>query len=282
MIKVIKPGFFSSIQDLGRPQYRRYGVPISGAMDIKAYRRANLLLNNVENEAAIEMTLVGASLHFMKPALVAITGANMSPKLNGNSIPMYTTIVVPKNAKLTFDSCREGSRTYVGVKGGIQVDTVLGSRSYLPGLTSSYLLKNNQELPIISNTDTNTQFARLSPPVSQEEILVYKGPEFHLLSNRQQRQLINTNFTIGENNRMAYFLKEPLLNKLTDVITSAVLPGTVQLTPSGKLIVLMSDAQTTGGYPRILQVTAKSMSMLGQKRVNNKVKFVLQAIDESD
>ena len=102
------------------------------------------------------------------------------------------------------------------------------------------------------------------------------------MSNRQQRQLINTNFTIGENNRMAYFLKEPLLNKLTDVITSAVLPGTVQLTPSGKLIVLMSDAQTTGGYPRILQVTAKSMSMLGQKRVNNKVKFVLQAIDESD
>ena len=126
---------------------------------------------------------------------------------------------------------------------------------------------NNGTNPVINN---KIQFYETT------EIDVFKGPEFHLLSKNQQEFLINSQFTISkDNNRMAYQLSEILENNLESIITSLVLPGTVQLTPSGKLIILMRDCQTTGGYPRVLQLKESAISVLAQKLTGNPINFRL-------
>ena len=108
---------------------------------------------------------------------------------------------------------------------------------------------------------------------NDSEISVYQGPEFNFLSKKQQEEVFKTVFTVGLNNRMAYQLQETIQNECPSIITSAVLPGTVQLTPSGKLIVLMKDCQTTGGYPRILQLDQKSIIKLAQKHTRDHIQF---------
>ena len=147
------------------------------------------------------------------------------------------------------------------------------------GITKQVCIKKNDSLsinPNKTNTISNSVLKTKASQFSSEVIQVFKGPEFELLNLDQQELLLSETFTISKNNsRMAYQLEETLDNSLEPIITSLVLPGTVQLTPSGKLIVLMRDCQTTGGYPRVLQLKESSINVLSQKFTDAKVKFKL-------
>ena len=279
MVRVLHSGFYTSIQDLGRKDYQHLGVPISGAMDLEAAKLANAILDNNEHCAVLEMTMVGPKLEFTCNSAVSVTGANLSPTLNGVRINNYLAINVNKGDVIEFGSLNKGFRSYLAVSGGFQTAFVLNSRSMYKGVTQTPLLQKGDMLAIESKNYVSNKNASIKPNTDYIEnhiIQVYKGPEFYKLNEIQISSLFDKDFTIAkENNRMAYQLNELIENNLKDIITSLVLPGTVQLTSSGKLIVLMRDCQTTGGYPRVLQLSEISINNLAQKFTGNKIKFRL-------
>lgn len=277
MLKVLRTGLYSSIQDRGRTGYRKYGVPLSGVMDTYSASRANLLLNNTPNCAVIECTQNGPKLLFTKTTQIAVCGADMQVQLSGKSVDLNQPVVVKANDVLQFGKLQYGLRTYIAVKHGFASPLVLNSRSYYQPLTTQQTILKNQTIEYqtfyecikTSNSVLATNKSHYKAPF----LNAYPGPEFGMLNNKQKTTLFEKAFHIGINNRMAYQLQEPLINNLPQILTSAVLPGTIQLTPSGKLIVLMRDAQTTGGYPRILQLTEQAINRLSQKRLNDEVFF---------
>lgn len=281
MIKVLNPGIYSTIQDGGRKGYRKIGVPVSGAMDTFAAQLANHLLRNKEDAAVIEVTFGGCKLEFLTDTFVCVTGADFSPKLNDVPTPLNSVKKVAKGSILSFGKRNYGVRTYIGVLGGLQTKEFLNSRSYYKGVTPEFIIQKGAILPIVSSKNSfQSSLAKVKVNKSHftsEDILCFKGPEFDLLSSEQVTLLQETIFSISsDNSRMGYRLNEPIPNTFNSMLTSGVLPGTVQLTPSGKLIVLMRDCQVTGGYPRVLQLSENAINILAQKTTGDKMRFVVK------
>lgn len=281
MITVLNPGIYCTIQDLGRIGFAHIGVPISGAMDLHSASIGNQLLNNNKSAAVLEIPFGGCKLQFEVALTICLTGADFNPTINGELRALNTVFKVPKGAILSFGSKKYGVRTYLCVLGGFDTETVLKSRSYYKGVTTSSYLQKGDALSIGFN-EAIKQKSHAKIKVDAQHFLtnkisVTKGPEFYLLSKEQQEKLIVQIFTISNNNnRVGYQLKESLENNLKPILTSGVLPGTVQLTPSGKLIVLMRDCQVTGGYPRVLQLSDDAISKFGQKITGDEVRFLLK------
>ena len=280
MIEVLKTGFLTSIQDSGRYGHRHHGVPISGAMDEVSANMANALLGNNKEDAVMEITLSGPELLFESDASIAISGAFMSPTINEQELLNDEVYHVTAGSILKFGRPRRGIRCYLAVLGGFKTVRVLGSRSWYSSVTPVDRLSVGMHLPL---ADKPVLKKKPKLPVNSAHnynsniIEVEKGPEFDLLSKHQKAQLLNGIFNIAkENNRMAYQLKQQILKHSYSILTSSTLPGTVQLTPSGRLIVLMKDAQTTGGYPRILQLTDAAIALLSQKSTSEEIDFVLK------
>tara|TARA_B100002052_G_C15846365_1_gene582725 strand:- start:778 stop:1617 length:840 start_codon:yes stop_codon:yes gene_type:complete len=278
MIKVLKEGLFSTIQDKGRFGYKNIGVPVSGSMDQASAKLANLLLGNDESSAVLEMTLLGPTLEFMNDTYISITGADMNPSLNKQKVLLNKPLLVNKGDILCLSHSSNGMRSYLGVKGGLSSENKLGSKSFYKGITKREKLIKNDKIkfgevigsPMKMNKSINDfKINRKS------EINVFKGPEFGLLDSSSNDIIFNTDFTIGINNRMGYNLVEPIKNSIPSIISSPVMPGTVQLTPSGRLIILCRDCQTTGGYPRVLQLDKNSIDSLSQKTIGEIIKFKL-------
>ena len=278
MIKVLKTGFYSTIQDLGRRGYQDYGVPYSGVMDAYSANMANALLGNNENAAVLEITMTGPRLEFHRASVICISGADITPKLNDDYIIINKAVAVKNGDVLTFGKLRYGFRSYLAVLGGFKTENVMNSCSMYKGITErSTIIKNDileidKSFNIIEKKHAGIKINQNH--FNSEKITVYKGPEFDKLSIEKQNLIFSQSFTIAkENNRMAYQLSETIHNSLEPIITSSVLPGTVQLTPSGKLIILMRDCQTTGGYPRVLQLKESSINILSQKFTGKTIKF---------
>ena len=285
MIKVLKPGICTTIQDLGRFGYRSQGVPVSGSMDSISAGFANALLNNNANDALIEITLSGPKLLFTELTNIVLTGAEMSPLLNDEPIQNYRIYKVVDGDILSFGELKKGLRCYLAVHGGLDSDTVLNSKSYYEDITSQWCLKKNDVLSYrsgvneIENHESNIK--NMSPFYDTNTLEVFKGPDLALFSSKEQEKILSSTYTVSkDNNRMGYQMEEISVEHDKSIITSPVLPGTVQLTPAGKLIILLKDAQTTGGYPRVLQLTEKSISILAQKNVGNKLHLNLVSTDE--
>jgi biotin-dependent carboxylase-like uncharacterized protein len=280
MIKVLKAGFYASIQDRGRVGFASKGVPVSGVMDGYSSTMANSILNNAVNDAVLEITFGGCELQFLTATIICISGADFSASINNKLIILNSKIKVQKNDILSFGKINFGVRTYLAVEGGFTSDIILGSRSFYPLITNDFIIRKNDLLPITTfNTDvesSHTSVKTIKSHFDSKEINCFKGPEFELLNRHQQKKIVEELFTISnDNNRMGYRLTETIQNNLPSILTSAVLPGTVQLTPSGKLIILMKDCQVTGGYPRILQLTENALHKLAQKTTNQLLFFSL-------
>lgn len=277
-IEIIKPGLATSVQDLGRIGFGSFGVPKSGVMDTYAAKFANMLVGNEANDAVLEITQLGPKLRFHGKALVAIAGRGEKIEVDGIEKAINESFLIQNNAILEIKRITAGSRVYLAVAGGIQSPMVMESRSMYEGITSQSRLKKGDFLQMNAfSGEEIDQFATIhfdDTPYFSDRIQFFPGPEFHLISSKMKRALWQTKFTVSnDSNRMAYLFEESIKNELGTMLTGPVLPGTVQLTPDGNLIVLMRDCQVTGGYPRILQVTEKSMNVLAQKRAGEQVVF---------
>ncbi len=276
MLRVAKSGFFTTIQDKGRFGYRHMGVPVSGAMDQHAASLANALLENSETDAVMEITMSGPTLEFLSPTYIAITGANLSPSLNGEELEMQSVHKVLEGDVLTFGGHIEGLRGYLGVKGGLLTETVLNSRSFYKPVTTSARLNDGVEISYKEVTSFEPKISHIiTESIDKVNLLkVSQGPEYGILSKKELTDLFGKPFTISkENNRMAYQLEQTLDTHTHSMLTSATLPGTVQITPAGKIIILMRDGQTTGGYPRILQLSDDAINVLAQKTFGDTISF---------
>jgi len=279
VIAILHPGIYCSVQDQGRFGHTKIGVPQAGCADTYAAKMANALLKNHEKDALIEITFGQGEFKFTSDTYICLTGGDFSPKLNGKLIKMQSVFFIKKDSVLSFGKRVYGARVYLSVQGGIQTKTVYGSRSFFDGITQQKLGKGAMLpiLPIQKNADNNFSRVRVS---EKHFTTIYlpclKGPEFFKLNQEQQRKLF-TPFSISDdNNRVGYRLKESLENNLSSILTSAVLPGTVQLTPSGKCIILLQDCQVTGGYPRILQLSEIAIARVSQKITGDKIQFILE------
>ena len=280
-LHVIKPGFYSTIQDKGRPGYGMWGIPSSGAADRISFDLANRLLNNDPNSACLEMTVSGGEYQFNGPTNIVLTGAQTDLYLNGSPIELNTVYHVKKQDELQIGRFEKGARMYLGVYGGFKTEEVLGSRSWFKGITKDIKLNKFDSLSFKRQPKPQDHHRSSVKPnqshFTNNTLEVYKGPESTQLSSDQMNQLLNEEFEISQQqNRMGVQLSNLLPNELKEIITVPVYTGTVQLTPNGRIIILMQDAQVTGGYPRIFQLSDPiAISTLAQKQPGQKIKFKL-------
>lgn len=278
MLKVLKSGFYTTVQDLGRFNFRNKGVPVSGVMDQLSVFKANTLLENDTTDAVLEITMTGPTLIFEEETYITLAGAEMSATLNNMPIQNYKVYRINNGDILSYGRLDKGFRAYLAVKGGFRLQSILSSFSLYRPITRENRLKDGDVVPFEYNKLFKPKILEIKVDSFLEETVleVYRAPEYDLLQEEQLAQLFDGDFTVAkENNRMAYQLEECINGHTINMLTSATLPGTVQLTPSGKLIVLMKDGQTTGGYPRILQLSDKAIAILAQKREGSKIAFKL-------
>src|SRR5690606_15602796 len=279
MINVLSPGLFSTIQDMGRFGYRDKGVPVSGAMDAASAQLANMLLGNNNNDAVMEITMKGPRLMFNCNTCIVITGALLNPAINNAPAHNNKVYDIQPGDILSFGGMESGLRAYLAVKNGFKTDVVMNSRSQYESITGNSSIRKGDTIEIddfpYSKMRTSNTVIRVKW-MENEILQVLRGPEYDLLSDKQKNELKETIFSVAnENNRMACQLKGELSPHSLSIYTSATIPGTVQFTPSGKLIVLMKDAQTTGGYPRISQLTEEAICILAQKATGGSIRFAI-------
>lgn len=294
-IKVIKGGMLTTVQDFGRIGYRKDGIIVSGAMDRFALEIGNLLLGNASGEAALECTMIGPKLLFTTDHLIAITGGNLSPMIDGRPVKMWSPLAIEKGAVLSFGAPVKGCRSYLSVFGGFDLPKVLGSNStYLKAGFGGYkgrALKNEDELSFnVTYKHKGDVFnwsadLKLYAGFGDDNLIrVMKGPEWHLFNEESKAAMFESRFVITkEADRMGYRLEGfPLATtEPMEMLSSAVSFGTVQVTPNGKPILLMADHQTTGGYPRALQVILTDLSKLAQMTSGQEIRFQPVTLEEA-
>ena len=295
MIEVIKPGLFTTVQDGGRWGYQQYGVGISGAMDAFALSCANLLVGNPEGAAGLEITVLGPTLRFTRETLLAVTGADLNPRLEGEPLETWTCHQVQPSSTLSFVERKGGVRAYLGVSGGIDVPLVMGSRStYLLGHFGGLggrALKAKDNLPLFplgpgTYHPMGTFFpANLRPAYQKKPILrVILGPFKDFFSEEGVRAFLSTEYTVSpHSDRMGYRLKgEPIKrHKAGEMITCGLANGTIQVPPDGQPIILLADRQTIGGYPIIATLIHADLPLIAQCMPGDRVRFSAVSPDEA-
>ncbi len=297
-LHIIKNGLLDTIQDMGRYGYQHSGINPGGVMDCIAMRVANVLVGNDVDEAVIEMHFPAAEIEFEAAALIALAGADLSASVNGEGVPVLHPIIIQKGSILRFGKRQTGARMYLAVKGGFVADNWLQSASThlkvkAGGLNGRALQKNDRILlkekqaQIISDKTCACKilpwYAKTSDLYITDTIRFIPGNEYYILDDASKQTLEKNNLVVSrENDRMGYRLQsEPLqVTDKKEIISSAVTRGSIQLLPSGHLIILMAEHQTTGGYPKIGHIISADIPSLAQMQAGDT--FSLQQISLAD
>ncbi|MEO1010773.1 MAG: biotin-dependent carboxyltransferase family protein [Bacteroidota bacterium] len=276
MLKILKAGLFTTVQDTGRYGYLNKGVPVAGFMDTVSAHKVNQLLGNELGAALLEITMTGPSLEFEQPCYICFGGAEMEVSLNNKKINGFTVHKVRAGDILAYGKLIKGFRSYLAIRNGFKTMKILGSRSLYAPVTPKSHLDEKDTVPYKASEGFTPKITELRVNSFLEEPLLEtsRGPEFGVLTAKQRKDIFSREFTVSnQNDRMAYQLQERIEGHKASILTSATLPGTVQLTPSGRIIILMKDGQTTGGYPRILQLSDQAISILAQKKFGDTISF---------
>jgi antagonist of KipI len=302
MLQIHKEGLQTTIQDLGRRGFQKYGVIVSGVMDPYAHRIANVLVGNQETDATIEITLVGPQLTFLEDCLFSLTGGDLSPLMNGYPIKMWRPIFAKKGCKLTFGKPLSGCRTYLAVAGGIAVPNVMESKStYLRAGIGGYDGRALQKEDVVQVGElsqhikdvigklaiagTDTSFIQVDWTLMSQAIPAYQPEAIVRITEGRQAQLFDENslaafyqeaFQISsDSDRMGYRLKGPqlALTEAKELVSEGITFGSIQVPPDGQPIILMADRQTTGGYPKIGQVATVDLPKVSQLKPGERIRF---------
>ena len=296
-IDVRTAGFATTIQDLGRPGYYHLGIPMGGAMDRYALRCANLLVGNDESAAGLECVFMGPELAFTEDTVVAVTGGDLPPKLDGELLESWTAIEVKEGQVLSFDYLRSGARAYIAVAGGIDTPPMLGSRSTYPigslGGVDGRAVQAGDTLPIgtarkQAKAGANIPREMRRMPASTAELRILPGLYWHRITETAQDRFFDETWKVAaEADRMGYRFKggtplefverEQPFGAGSDPsnITDACYPyGSVQVPSGTEPIILHRDAVSGGGYFMIGTVISADMDLIGQLQPNVETQFV--------
>ena len=288
IISFVTSGLRTTTQDLGRRGYTHLGIPVGGVLDTPAMRYANQLVGNPINTPVLEITLSGPQLVCEQAGSIALTGANFGIQINGEEKPTNARIVLAAGDTISFSKPQKGCRGYLAVEGDWQVKRWLGSASALR--VGSHELLPNAVWKAGDSLVTRARRVKpwpspvLKPGPLSTHISVYKGPEFNWLTDEAREALLSTPIKICEpSNRVGLRTDTTLAlqekHRDTEMLSSGVMPGTVQLASSGEAIILLADGQTIGGYPRVLQCSQSSLRSLGQLRAGDT--FALRLISQN-
>ncbi|NLE77440.1 MAG: biotin-dependent carboxyltransferase [Chloroflexi bacterium] len=275
-LEVRRPGLLTTVQDMGRYGYQKYGVPVAGAMDPFALQAANALVGNPLGAAALEITLVGPTLRAQEACTIAVAGGDLTPLLDGQPVPMWKAVAVPKGGAITFGGRRSGFRAYLAVAGGLAVPLVLGSRSTFLrggfGGLEGRALKAGDRLPV-GPTRAPVDGGRAMPvgdrpPYGDDvTVRVVLGPQDSYFTHEGLDRFLGSVYMVSPaSDRMGYRLQGPEVThrERTQIISDGLPLGAVQVPPDRQPIVMMADHQTTGGYPKIGTVIAADIPLLAQ------------------
>ncbi len=279
MIVVRRPGLLTTIQDLGRRGYAHLGVPHAGAVDVASLRLANRLVGNDESAAGLEITLVGPELVCDSPTYVALTGAQVAAAVEGRAVAMNAAYCVPAGAVLSIGSVTAGVRTYLGVRGGIDVPLVLGSRSTdtLSGLGPPKLAAGSGL--IVGSAGRAEPWEEVAPtrPAEMEPVLrVTPGPRDNHLATGAVEALCRTIWTVtSKSDRTGVRLEgRPLRwRQQRELRSEGIATGAIQVPRDGQPIVFLANHPTTGGYPVIAVVTEADVALAAQARPGTALRF---------
>lgn len=282
-LRVIEPGFLSSVQDLGRFGFAHLGVSPCGAADTFSLRAGNRLTGNLDSAAAIEMTLVGGTFIFEQETVFAITGSDFGASVGSRPVTCWTATHAEAGAQLRLGSAHDGARCYLCVSGGIVVDDFLGSastdlRANFGGLEGRPLRKGDRlEIGQRANPLLGIDARQLRYYVRRSRLRVTRGPQAHLFPADALRHLCVGAYTVSnDSSRLGVrLLGEPIrASSRVQPLTEGVSLGAVQVPPDGQPIILFVDQQTTGGYPKLANVILADLPRVGQLAPRSKVRFV--------
>lgn len=262
-------------------------------MDTKSFRLANILVGNDRGEGALEMTFQGAAIRFEEENIVAVTGADMSPHIDGQPVPMYQAVKIPAGALLTFGMTNgNGCRAYIAFAGGLDIAPVMGSKSTLMrnelgGMDGRKLEKGDRiGFAASKNTLPDMQLRKLKPEIFQKMELtlrVVRGPQDYEFTEEECRNFFWYGAKItNEFDRMGCRLeREEPLHHIGDgnIITDGISFGSIQVPPNGQPIIMLADRQSTGGYTKIGSVISVDLPKLVQSMAGYKVRFIEVSIE---
>lgn len=284
-LKIITPGPLSTVQDLGRFGFMQSGFSPNGAMDTYSARLANLLVGNSQGEGVIEMTLSGITAEFDCETVIALTGADMNPRINGEPIEMYKSIHVSQGDVLSMKTAQKGMRCYLAVAGSFDIQPVMGSVSTNlkcgVGGFEGRKLKSGDCIPLRGTVDLLCFGTRKINPCNDYknsvEVRAVAGPQDDYFSESELEKFFSSEYKVSsKSDRMGIRLEGEKISSLNgvDIISDGVVTGSVQIPSSGEPIVMMADRQTTGGYAKIATVITPDLKYLAQLQPGNTVKFI--------
>ena len=283
-LTILSPGPQSTNQDEGRFGLQSTGFSPGGAMDVYSMKLANILVGNAPGTGAIEMTLMGISAQFDCDCVIALTGADMAPSIQGKPVEMYQAVEVHAGDVLSMKTAQRGMRTYLAVAGGFDLPLAMGSMSTnlkcgLGGFHGRKLQKGD-ELPLNQSVPLSLVGSRKLPPQNQypDEITVrvMLGPQEDYFTGKGVATFLGSEYTVTEkSDRMGIRLNgDRIENKNgVDIISDGIATGSVQIPPSGTPIIMMADRQTTGGYAKIATVISADLKKVAQARPGTHIRF---------
>ena len=294
--RVIRPGLLTTVQDVGRIGYQRFGMPVSGAMDHLALLIANRLVGNPDKTAALEFTLQGPELFFEAGATCAITGGDFSPALDQIAVQNWKPFSIQAGSTLSFGKRKSGARGYIALSGGLDVPEILGSRStHLRSQTGGFkgrALQKDDVLTYRNSSCSLTQYLdrTVTPDIlsiyhSNARIRAVRGPHADLFASEALDNLQRHDFRLSpQSDRMGYrLLGIPLAHaKSPHILSEAVPLGAIQVPANQQPILLMADRQTTGGYPIIAVVISADIPLAAQLMPGDTLQFQMVTVKEAE
>ncbi len=295
-LEVISAGLLTTVQDLGRRGYQRYGIPVCGALDPVSLRIANVLVGNPEGAAGLEITALGPTFRFASDAVVALVGADFRIDLNGHAVRTWESVEVSAGSVLSIGAATDGMRAYLAISGGVDVPPVMNSRSTdIKGMFGGYEgrpLRDGDSLPIgdsphivnWSQQGLPTGISR-QPTFGQEfQIRVVLGPQDSEFTQSGVDTLLSSDYTVSsDSDRMGYRLEGEEISHQSgpDIVSDGTALGSIQVPGSGQPIVLLADRGTTGGYTKIATVIAPDIGLLSQALPGARVRFTAVSVEEA-
>lgn len=283
---IVNPGIYTTVQDEGRLGYEQFGVSPAGPMDKRAFHMANILVANGMGEAELEMTVIGPEIRFTSPAVIALTGADMRPLLNGGPVCMYRAVKVAGGDVLQMQPAVSGCRTYMAVAGGLDIPVVMGSRSTLVknciGGYEGRPLKKGDEISFCQSIETVSNLPARWVPAEQTQpgrrmVRVIPGPQDDCFTKKGLEDFFWGTYKVtGDSDRMGYRLEGPPLEHVADgnIISDGIVMGSIQVPTSGQPIVMMADCQSIGGYTKVATVISADLPVIGQCKSGDEIRFV--------
>jgi antagonist of KipI len=290
-ISVVKPGLFTTVQDLGRYGFAHLGISPAGAADALSLRIANLLVGNDENTPVLEMTLLGATLAFNESAVLALTGARCECKLGPDTVPANQAVEITAGSVLQCGSTTGGARCYLAVQGGFEVPLVMGSASTdVRGSFGGFEGRRLQKGDVLRiGKSQKTQLHRLQADAAKGlhltgPVHVTRGAQCDWFSPDAYAKFLGTSYLVSEQSDRAGLRLQGEAVSPRDkrqLLTDGIPLGAIQVPQDGQPIILFVDQQTTGGYPKIANVIAADMPRIGQLRPRDEVRFAEVSIAEA-